>query len=91
MGYKDFGCTRVKLHGLSARTFRYVNNDMTSSSFECILASKGYHSNDDCHGDRTSLADKKAYCYGDICLEYKNPLFRYGSNRSELTIEEASG
>ena len=88
MGYKDYGCTHVKIHGLSARKFHYVND-------ECLLASKGCHSNDDFHGDWTSAVDKDTYCYGDTCLEYKNPPFGTKviavSSRSKKTKDDAEG
>ena len=95
MGYRDYGCTHVKIHGLSARKFHYVNDDMTRPSFECVLASKGCHSNGDCHGDSTSFADKDAYCYGDTCLKYKNPPFGTKaisvSSRSKKTKDDVEG
>ena len=75
MGYKDYGCTHIEIHGISARSFRYVNDDTTSSWFECVLVPQGCQSNDDCHGDLTSILDSDAFCYGDTCFEYENPPF----------------
>lgn len=71
MGYKDFGCTYIKIGGISARKFRYGN----PGSFECVLAAQGCHDSDDCHGHIFSHIDNNAYCHGDTCLEYTDPAF----------------
>ena len=72
MGYKDFGCTYIKIGGIAARKFQYGQSD---SSFECVLAREGCHGDGDCHGRSSSSDDKHAYCYGNTCLEYTKPPF----------------
>ncbi|XP_066931927.1 DELTA-alicitoxin-Pse2b-like [Clytia hemisphaerica] len=71
-GFKDFGCTYIKIGGISARQFRY---DSSGKSFECVLAAQGCHSDSGCHGHRLSYIDHPAYCYGKSCLEYTDPSF----------------
>ena len=87
-GYKDYGCTHIEIHGITARSFRYVNDDMTSSSFECVLAPQGCRSNNDCHGGKISVINKHAYCYGNTCFEYQNPPFGTKAESVSVRLEK---
>ena len=71
-GFKDFGCTLQKSGEKRLRSFEYRVRRVGMPIFQCVLISKGCHSDSDCHRGGGGFV---TYCYGSSCFDYKRPSF----------------
>ena len=83
-GFKDFGCTLQKSGEKILRSFEYRVRRVEMPIFQCVLISKGCHSDSDCHRGGGGFV---TYCYGSSCSDYKSPSF--GMKATQVIIRRS--